>query len=191
MQHAHERQVVHVTPALRRTGQPISTTSNILFSPLSRLKTARSETGCKYVTILRAKQANRFAERERVSTVGACPNLLPAEATDVDAFHERGQQAIGRQDGAQPRVGTSWVPGWGSFPARTPAAARRVSGASPNAATTTFALSSSKAPRPPSLAPANKMTRSRAGLCSSSLASAGKRPAWPWPTRTPASGGPS
>ena len=36
-------------------------------------------------------------------TAGACPNLLPAEATDVDAFHERGHQAMRRQDGAQPR----------------------------------------------------------------------------------------
>lgn len=48
------------------------------------------------------------------------------------------------------RVGINSAPGWASFPSRTPAAARRLSGASPNAATTTFERSSSRAPSPPS-----------------------------------------
>ena len=70
-----------------------------------------------------------------------------------DHRHRRARRlGADRQRGRLPAVQErriSSAPGWGSFPARTPAAARRVWGGSPSAATTTFERCSSRVPSPP------------------------------------------
>ena len=127
------------------------------------------------------------AMAKELPVVGVPPAPSPASASSPPPpSSPSSETSIG-----SPPAGT-WPATWGSPRGSSRAASSATWGASPSAATATCAPSSSTAPAPSFSTPApSSPTASASGHTSSPRPTSTTRPPSPWPTRWPASSGPS